>query len=41
MISKTNETKLCHRKLGHLNLRSMKKSVFEKAIIGLSVIKIE
>lgn len=40
-VSKINETELWHRNLGHLNLRSMRKTIIEKAIVGLPCIKIE
>lgn len=41
MISKINETKLWHQKLGHLNLKSMKKIVSEESIKGLPNLDIE
>lgn len=41
MISKIDETKLCHRKFDHLNLRSMRKMVSKKTINGLPNLKIE
>lgn len=41
MIFKANETNLWHRKLGYLNLRSMRKITFEKAIISFPNIKTE
>lgn len=41
MISNVYETKLWHRKLGLLNIKSMRKIVSEKDIIGLPDLKIE
>jgi hypothetical protein len=41
MITKEDETKLWHQKLGHLNLKSMKKIIREDAIRGLPNLKIE
>lgn len=41
LISKSKETEWCHRKLRHLNLKSVSKFVTEKAIVVLPNIKIE
>ncbi|CAJ2633438.1 unnamed protein product [Trifolium pratense] len=41
LITKEDEIKLWHQKLGHLNLRSMKKAIPEEAIKGLPNLKIE
>ncbi|CAJ2662740.1 unnamed protein product [Trifolium pratense] len=41
LITKEDEIKLWHQKLGHLNLRSMKKAIPEEAIKGLRNLKIE
>jgi len=40
-ISKEDEVKLWHKKLGHLNLNSMKKIIFEETIKGLAKLKHE
>lgn len=40
-VSKIDETKLWYRKLGHLNLISMRNIVFGKTIFGLLNIKID
>lgn len=40
-ISKVDEAKLWHQKIGHLNLKSMKKIIFEDAIKGFSKLKIK
>ena len=40
LLSKADEAKLWHQKLGHLNLRSMHKIVSKKAIVGLPNLKI-
>ena len=36
-ITKVDEGKLWHKKLGHLNLRSMKKIITKKAIAGAGI----
>ncbi|MCI19830.1 gag-pol polyprotein, partial [Trifolium medium] len=41
MITKEDETKLWHQKLGHLNLTSMKKIISEDAVRRLPHLKIE
>ncbi|MCI22367.1 gag-pol polyprotein, partial [Trifolium medium] len=41
LITKEDEVRLWHQKLGHLNLRSMKKAISEEAIRGLPKLKIE
>ncbi|PNX99503.1 gag-protease polyprotein, partial [Trifolium pratense] len=41
LITKEDEVKLWHQRLGHLNLRSMKKAISEEAIRGLPNLKIE
>lgn len=41
LIFKNEETELWHGKLEHLNLRSIRKIVVKKAIIGLPDFKIE
>ncbi|MCI47648.1 gag-pol polyprotein, partial [Trifolium medium] len=41
LITREDEVKLWHQKLGHLNLRSMKKAISEEAIRGLPKLKIE
>lgn len=41
LIFKIDETKIWHQKLGHLNLRNMKKIIFEEAIKGLPKLKME
>jgi hypothetical protein len=41
MITKEDETKLWHQKLGHLNLKSMRKLIIENAVRGLPKFKIE
>ncbi|CAJ2673932.1 unnamed protein product [Trifolium pratense] len=41
LITKKDEIKLWHQKLGHLNLRSMKKAIPEEAIKGLPNLQIE
>ncbi|MCI18721.1 gag-pol polyprotein, partial [Trifolium medium] len=41
LIAKEDEVKLWHQRLGHLNLRSMKKAITEEAIRGLPKLKIE
>lgn len=41
LIYKKDETKLWHKKLGHLNLRSMRKIIYVKVINGLPILKIE
>ncbi|MCI17065.1 gag-pol polyprotein, partial [Trifolium medium] len=41
LTTKEDEVKLWHQKLGHLNLRSMKKAISEEAIRGLPKLKIE
>ncbi|CAJ2635655.1 unnamed protein product [Trifolium pratense] len=41
LITKEDEVKLWHQKLGHLNLRSMKKAISKEAIRGLPNLKIE
>lgn len=41
LISKEDEVKLWHQKLGHLNLKGMKKIVSEEAIKGPPKLKIE
>ena len=41
LMPKVDETKLWHQKLGHLNIKSMKKIVFEEAIKGFPKLNIE
>src|SRR4030066_1654593 len=41
MMTKEDEVKLWHQKLGHLNLKGMKKIVAEEAIRGIPKLKIE
>jgi hypothetical protein len=41
LSSKEDEVKLWHQKLGHLNLRGMKKAIFVEAIKGLPNLKID
>jgi hypothetical protein len=41
LMSKEDEVKLWHQKLGHLNLKVMKKIISEEAIRGLPKLKIE
>ncbi|PNX79393.1 gag-pol polyprotein [Trifolium pratense] len=41
LISKEDEVKLWHQKLGHLHLKGMKKAIAEEAIRGLPKLKIE
>lgn len=41
LISKIIETKLWHKNLGPLNLRSMRKIIVEKTILGILDLKIE
>src|ERR1044072_65061 len=41
LISKEEEVKLWHQRLGHLNLKSMKKVIYEDAIRGLPKLAIE
>ncbi|MCI19836.1 gag-pol polyprotein, partial [Trifolium medium] len=41
LISKEDEVKLWHQKLGHLNLRGMKRVISEEAIRGLPKLRIE
>jgi len=41
LIYKEDEVKLWHQELGHLNLESMKKNIFEEAIRGLLELKLE
>jgi len=41
LISKDEEFKLWHQKLGHLNLRGMKRIMTEEAIKGLPKLQIE
>lgn len=41
MISKEGKTKMGHRKLGYLNLISMRKVLFENSIISLPSLKSE
>ena len=40
-LSKEDEVKLWHKKLGHLNLKSMRKIISEEAVRGLPKMKIE
>lgn len=40
LITKEDETKLWHNKIGHVNLKSMR-IIFDKAINGLPNLKIE
>ena len=40
LLSRAETTKLWHRKLGHLNLRSMQKAISENAIVGIPDLKI-
>jgi len=39
-MSKEEEVKLCHQKLGHLHLKRIHKAISSKAIIGLPDLKI-
>ncbi|MCH90922.1 gag-pol polyprotein, partial [Trifolium medium] len=41
LITKEDEVKLWHQKLGYLNLRSMKRAIYEEAIRGMPKLKIE
>jgi len=41
LMSEEDEVKLWHQKLGHLNLKGMKRIISEKAIRGLPKLKIE
>ena len=41
MLSQADETKLWHKKLGHLNLRSMNNLLSKQAITGIPDLKIE
>lgn len=41
LISKVEETKIWHEKLCHLNFNSMRKIIFEYAIMGFPKLKIE
>jgi hypothetical protein len=41
LITKEDEVKLWHQKLGHLNFRSMKRAISEEAISGLPRLMIE
>src|ERR1044072_4659695 len=41
LISKEDEVKLWHKKLGHLNLKSMKKIISEDVVRGLPKLRIE
>ena len=41
LISKEDEVKLWHQKLGHLNLKSMKRIISEEAIRGMPKLRIE
>jgi hypothetical protein len=41
LVTKEDEVKLWHQKLGHLNLRSIKNAIAEEAIRGLPKLKIE
>ena len=41
LLSKEDEVKLWHQKLGHLNLKSMKRIISEEAIRGLPKMKNE
>lgn len=41
LMSKEDEIKLWHQKLGHMNLKGMKKIMLEEAITGLPKLKIE
>lgn len=41
LVTKLDETNLWHRKLGHLNIRSIRKFVSENFVIGLPNLKIE
>ena len=40
LLSRAETTKLWHRKLGHLNLRSMQKAISENSIVGIPDLKI-
>ncbi|PNX67413.1 gag-pol polyprotein, partial [Trifolium pratense] len=40
-ISKEDEVKLWHQKLGHLHLKGMKKAIVKEAIRGLPKLKID
>ncbi|CAJ2652309.1 unnamed protein product [Trifolium pratense] len=41
LLTKEDEVKLWHQKLGHLNLKSMKKVIYEEAIRGLPNLQIQ
>lgn len=41
LVTKEDEVKLWHQKLGHLNLKGMKKMISHEAIRGLPNMKIE
>ena len=41
LLSKDDETKLWHKRLGHLNLRSMNNLISKQAITGVPDLKIE
>jgi hypothetical protein len=41
LISKEDEVKMSNQKLGHLNLKGMKKITYEEAIIGLPKLRIK
>src|ERR1044072_2249456 len=41
LLSKEDEVKLWHKKLGHLNLKRMKTIISEEAVRGLPKMKIE
>ncbi|PNX57810.1 serine/threonine protein kinase SRPK1, partial [Trifolium pratense] len=41
LLSKSDEVKLWHQKLGHLHLRGMKKAIAEEAIRGLPKLKVD
>src|ERR1044072_1267729 len=41
LLSKEDEVKLWHKKLGHLNLKSMKQIISEEVVRGLPKMKIE
>jgi len=40
-MTKEDEVNLRHQKLGHLNLKGMKKVIYEEAIKGFPTLKIE
>src|ERR1044072_2487548 len=41
LLTKEDDVKLCHKKLGHLNLKSMKKIISGEAVRGLPKLRFE